>query len=275
MKATIIFALLFVQALALTPSCLETNYCQGCSDTTAGRCTACYSWGEGTVLARYRSTTTHNCLVKRAASLDTNCKMYANGATDDVKYYNTCAGCKKGYVLLRTYSAALSTSSMSTNWTSTVCTKKSSTYKEIDNCFEGSTTFVMVTGGTATSHCGLCAKGYKAGTTMDTNKAGYTTCASGAFVTNCETSMKTNTSGYQSTTAPTEYCYTCKSKYAVHHQVVSCVSYTTDENCRQLTSTSVCAHCWYSYYFNGTKCKLASSLMSFAAVIALALLSLY
>lgn len=187
----LVIALAMPQVFSVTPSCTATNYCKGCSDVTLGNCTECFSWGSGSVLARL--LVSNACATKRVASLDTNCKWYEGTSATDVKAVSTCTQCKSGYVHLRVYSGALSSSNLATNWTSTTCTKNSSTYKEISNCHEGSTVFVTGTGITSSSFCQMCKKSYKNGATLDTNSGGFTTCISGAAYTNCEYSMISNT----------------------------------------------------------------------------------
>merc|ERR1712110_77026 len=157
----------------------------------------------------------------------------------------------------------------------TTCTKTSSTYAEVSNCGDGSTVFFSGTGLTTSSFCAMCKKDYKNGTTLDSNSGGYTTCASGNAYTNCEYSFAYNGAGYNSAATQTHYCYSCKSKYAVNSSANLCSTYTLDSNCRQLTSAGDCGTCWYSYYFDASKCKLASSLMTFAGLALAALLALF
>merc|ERR1719247_4020603 len=152
----VIIAFAMPVVFAVTPACTASNYCQGCSDVTLGNCTGCFSWGSGSVGARI--LVSNVCTTKRSTSVDANCKIYNNATTTDVKTWSTCATCKSGYVNLRVYSAALSSSSLATNWTSSTCTKKSSTYALISNCADGSTTFVTGTGLTASSFCTMCKK---------------------------------------------------------------------------------------------------------------------
>merc|ERR1712159_958071 len=165
---------------------------------------------------------------------------------------------------------------ITSNWSATTCTKKSSTYTEISNCRDGMTVWITGTGITSSSFCSMCKSSYKNGATLDANYGGFTTCTSGAAITNCEYSTTYNSAMYlSSTTNANPSCYSCKSKYAVSSTSLTCTSFTTDSNCRQLTSAGVCGVCWYSYYFNASKCKLASSLMSFAAIALAALVALF
>jgi len=66
--------------------------------------------------------------------------------------------------------------------------------------------------------------------------------------------------------------YTCVSDYVLSEDGKSCVSWTGDANCRQITNSSGtirCAECKNTYIFEGTKCALHSGLlMGIAAVIA-------
>jgi uncharacterized membrane protein len=41
--------------------CQRTNFCMGCSDTVEDRCTACFNWGSGVLVAK--SLINHFCKV--------------------------------------------------------------------------------------------------------------------------------------------------------------------------------------------------------------------
>merc|ERR1712130_133513 len=104
---------------------------------------------------------------------------------------------------------------------------------------------------TVTGSTEVCTDTATTGCTAVTN-AGYPTCTKAA-VANCDWA-------YSST-----QCIFCKSNYAVS-TTGACAAFTTDSNCRGLHTDSTCSTCWNAYYWNVTKCKLAASLMSVAAL---------
>jgi hypothetical protein len=108
-----------------------------------------------------------------------------------------------------------------------------------------------MTSTTYTAYCSLCAKG-KGGI------AALTACT-GTAITNCDYAVGTA-------------CGVCKSDYAVASTGLTCTSFTTDGNCRQLASDGTCSTCWSAYYFNGTKCKLFAKIFAAGALLAFAAL---
>merc|ERR1711988_59338 len=103
------------------------------------------------------------------------------------------------------------------------------------------------TGGVLT--CALCksGKGHSAANLC----AG--TIMAGCDVTYWDTAMK---------------CYFPKSGFAVVFAETTTTAFTTDKNCKSLQngSTTVCRNCWDAYYWNTTKCKLASQILAMGAI---------
>merc|ERR1712014_425230 len=100
---------------------------------------------------------------------------------------------------------------------------------------------------------------------------GYTSQAGvGLWYTACTTATIANVK-YPSSSNPAQ-AYTCDSDYAVATASTSCVSFTTDSNCRQLgTGDAYCSQCWYSYYFNAVVCTLSAGSLVFGGLVAVAL----
>ena len=85
------------------------------------------------------------------------------------------------------------------------------------------------------------------------NGSGSGVCLKGQIINNCDL-------GFQSS-ASVNLCYTCKTNYAVAYDSLSCVSYSSDRNCRRLNSDNqTCWYCWNSYYWDLTTCKLESNI---------------
>lgn len=185
---------------------------------------------------------------------------------------STCSRCDSGYVLVRKYTAALNSSNMSTNWSTLTCVKKSSTYKEIDNCDQ--TMYTEGTGVTTVKVCTLCNENYTPATVDTTHYTGYTTCTKTLKTANCKYAAGYSSNyatGNQGTT-----CVYCKEDFAMDSTGLVCLSYTKDSNCSKLIlGGAACQSCWWSYYFDGTKCKLASSLISFAFIGLASLIALF
>jgi len=90
---------------------------------------------------------------------------------------------------------------------------------------------------------------------------GWTTCADDIGLENCSRgTYKNNTE-----------CYECASEYAVNGaDETKCASFTTDANCRMLSSTW-CKECKMSYFFNSQMCTLKAGLIGFSMLALLAL----
>jgi len=101
----------------------------------------------------------------------------------------------------------------------------------------------------------MCKKNYVGLTWDSINNSGSATCLKAEVIGNCEFHIQTS--------ASVTKCYSCKSNYAVAYNELSCVSYSTDKNCRQVNSdNSSCWYCWHSYYWDSTKCKLNSNILN-------------
>jgi len=115
--------------------------------------------------------------------------------------------------------------------------------------------------------CGICKSGTAGlSTAYDSTLSSYTACDKASAITNCD---KHGNSGQ------TIECYTCNSDYAVKYDKSGCASYTVDSNCRSLQSDNTnCRECWYSYYWDATKCLLKSGLTAIGSFV-LAFLYVY
>merc|ERR1712226_778839 len=238
MKLFTLAVIACVAAYALAGTCAAANYCLSCS--AANVCTRCHNWGSGSLGARYL-----------ASNACANALANANVTTTDIKFY--AGDFTVSNTVAVTWSGAMCDGSK--HWRATshtnpvkgACIDKPSAVTEIADCKYRS--IDQTASATYVAYCTLCDKG-KAG------NAAYTSC-SGSAMSNCD---------YQSGTD----CYYCKTDYAVNFtgSPLTCVSYTTDNNCRVLLSAGVCGTCWDAYYFNGTTCKLFAKI--FAAGLMLA-----
>jgi len=222
------------------PSCQASDYCMGCHMTTANSCTSCFNWGSGKVGARSATTANNltNCVSALPAALTTaNCRAYSGSAlsTATAKSNGNCGWCPKKYL---TWTVTGSTE-VCTDTATTGCTAVANA--EWTKCYVDTTTV---------AGAGMCNKGYYGTGTV--NNAGYPTCTKAA-VANCDWAATSTT------------CVFCKSNYAVS-STGACAAFTTDSNCQALHTDSTCQTCWSAYYWNVTKCKLAASLMSVAAL---------
>jgi len=230
-------------------SCTSANYCIGCSSTTTNACTSCFNWGSGKIGAKALNVSSSNCQTALSLTV-TDAKFYIGSTTTTNSLatgtlFNNVLQCKKTY-LNYTYTGGVTACS---NTATSGCTA-------VSNCDQ----MVCWNNSTVTSGCRFCKRNYSA-TITSTNVAGATACASGNTITNCETQM-----AYSSGSATSALCYICKSNYAVASTALTCTSYSTDSNCRQLNSSGTCSQCWFAYYWNTSKCKLAANLMSVAMI---------
>jgi len=236
-------------------SCAAANYCMGCHASTADVCTVCFNWGDGgSIGPKALNTTSNNCQTAIASTYKTaNCKIFSGSQQTGQSSVSSsdCLVCTKKYKTWVNTSSTLAC-------TDTAITLTSATCAVISNCEQ---TF-CVDSTTDTVKCSICKSGYSGATWDTTNSSGSASCSSGNTITNCKMQYQTG--------ASTNKCYYCASKYAVANAETSCVSYTTDSNCQLLQSgDSNCRNCWYSYYWNATKCKLAGSILA-ATMVAIA-----
>jgi len=113
----------------------------------------------------------------------------------------------------------------------------------------------------------VCSAGKKgSGTAMVTKAStsstvGYPGCDTALGITNCSRGKKLVLLN----------CYECASEYAVNGaDETECASFTTDANCRMLSSTW-CKECKMSYFFNSQMCTLKAGLIGFSMLALLAL----
>jgi len=248
MKLIQIAIVAYVISYVFTVSCVSTNYCMGCHATTANQCVSCFNWGTGSVGARAlnSSASPANCQTALHAAVKvSDTKVYSGSITTaGTAAVGNVALCKKDFKNWVASSSSLTCSDTAITMGVT-CSKISDC--ETTTCFDTAS-------GTDSVACTMCKKG-KSGSTYDsTNSQGSTNCTSYSGIANCDYFMMTG--------ASTHTCYACKSKYAVANNDASCVSYTTDSNCRKLQSGNVnCRECWDAYYWNTNKCKLYGSVI--------------
>ena len=101
-------------------------------------------------------------------------------------------------------------------------------------------------------------------------KTGLTT-----FCSNAISSVYPNCWAYAGTITGTtdqvvqeNYCIECTHGYAVADGGFSCLSYSSDPNCRQLNETRECYSCFEGYYFEGSICTKHSIIAKLTAIIA-------
>merc|ERR1712224_1183556 len=218
-----------------------------------GACDSCFNWGSGSVGARALSS--NACANKlTGTALKANCKFYDGTNNGSTAAFN-CMKCNKKW---NNKSAASSTYTQSCSDTAANTTTCNATISDCDNnvCYTAD-------GTTYAKGCFMCSKG-KAGSGTCSSNYGCTACA-GTAITNCD---------YHYYKGSANSCYSCKSGYAVASTTLTCSTYTTDSNCRQLNSSGACHQCWHSYYWNTTTCKLTAfvTMLSGAGLAILAML---
>jgi len=223
----------------------------------ANTCSSCFNWGSGSVGARVLDNSTL-CTTKYT-QLITDCKYYsgAQSNTTTAIKTNDCYMCdgKDWYnVTDNATNASINRACSNIALDATTCDAKVSNCDQ-SMCFKS-------TGNAFTKGCLQCSSGYKGGATAitdsDGSTIGYTTCVS-ATITNQELGSPVNNA----------QAFTCKSDYAVATGGASCVSFTTDSNCRMLgTGNAYCGTCWMGYYFTSATCTLAANLLAFGGLLA-------
>jgi len=116
--------------------------------------------------------------------------------------------------------------------------------------------------------CRQCSTNFKNGTTAikttvsgSDKTIGHSSCVAMSGIENCESQKYLNATD----------CTICKSDYAVNGaDETECASFTTDANCRMLSSTW-CKECKMSYFFNSQMCTLKAGLIGFSMLALLAL----
>jgi hypothetical protein len=129
------------------PKCQRTNFCMGCSDTVEDRCTACFNWGSGVLVAK--SLIYFFCKVA-IKPVVLNCKYYS-GTSDNnaARTINDCQICSSTFL----------------NWTESTkiaeCQKTplDGSCVAVKNCL--TTVCSKAINGTFTTGCRMCARTYK------------------------------------------------------------------------------------------------------------------
>jgi hypothetical protein len=244
MKLSILLVIcLIASTMAVTPACVSSTYCKGCSNTTATSCTSCYN-STGTVGPRFLA----DAKCEGALDLITNCKTYSKSFTSKTTATVTeaCFMCDdKTYWAKELKADAAATITVTCSKTpQTGCTL-------ITDCAQSICKGVAATG---LHTCALCdvAKGAKAdGTACDAT-----------IITNCSQEYSNGTAAE---------CYNAATGYAVAVGLTSVIAYTTDVNCQILLDATQCGTCKDTYWWDTTKCALSAKLLgaAFLAVVAL------
>lgn len=219
-----------------------SSYCMGNNDG-ATTCSACFNWGSGTIGARQLAS---NACSTKVANTVTDCKFY-KGTITSTKSTSDCMVCNnKTYLNIKDHATASSITVACSNTASSTTTCKAA----VSNCDQ---TFCFTnTSSTVNTGCKQCSTGYT-GSGTQTSNVGYASCSKTGAITNC---------GLHSYALKTK-CYTCNTGYAVASAETSCTAFTTDANCRMLSSGgSYCKECWHSYYFTTTTCTLAANILA-------------
>jgi len=162
--------------------------------------------------------------------------------------------CDKGYVVTNTQAKNAA-------WTNT-CTKASKTVVELKDCESGAThiTDTTANSGTKVSSCVMCKKGFVCSYTNSVC-TGCTTLK--VSVANCERETKSSVAN------SVAQCSQCKSGYALSNANPPVCTANTSKNClsQGAAGANKCAECNMAYYFDTTKCILASSLIKFGGIL--------
>merc|ERR1711953_135280 len=230
----------------------KASLCQIRSATSGtNTCVGCFNWGSGTIGARELASA--KCLVKVSNPV-LNCLFY-NNIISSTKKYEDCVVCNnKTWLNLTEASKNISKIECSdTAVKATTCKAK------VANCLQS---MCVDQTSKALVGCKQCMKGYLASGTVltgtDTStKLGYTACAKSA-IANCDLGLFNDP----------KKCYTCATGYVVVTAKTSCSAYTKDANCRELGSGDTeCIECWYSYYFELSKCILGANIMALGGLV--------
>lgn len=221
-------------------SCTADNMCMACNSSTANQCDTCFNWGSGSKLARSLNTavTPTSCSTVLGLTV-ARCKYY-KGDTNYAatsRAVDTCWECQTG--LLHWKNATSSASCV-------VDTPIDCVHQ--DNC---STTICYESTSAITSACRLCNKNYSGAGWESVNNSGSDSCTKTNVIFNCESVFMTSSATWN--------CYACKKNFAVTNSKLTCITYTSDPNCREQDSTNTaCYSCWHSYYWDTNICKQKS-----------------
>jgi hypothetical protein len=236
--------------------CDKMNYCMACSLTTVNQCEACFNWPGGTETLKYldTSTTPVDCQETLIYLLVDECKFYdgLSAINQAARTINTCTLCKKDFLRWQ----AVGAMAICTDWAPIKCKKVPNCMTTV--CFDGVTE--DTTPGTYSQGCRMCDKGYSGDTWDTANNAGSATCVKKSVITNCDFSMQ------QSSTV--HHCYSCATNYVVTVAGTSCMSFTTDPNCRRMNTGDVfCHYCWHSYFWENKLCVLSGGFLRVSMIL--------
>jgi hypothetical protein len=223
-------------------SCGANQFCMACNKDTVNKCDLCFNWGFGDIGARALDTAAVPQDCKKPLTLIVSECQYYKGdmlSTATERTLESCWNCR--HPMLK-YEDATKIAS---------CVKEAPiSCGAIANC---QTTICFEKDNALTVGCRLCEKNYS-GAGFDTiNSAGATSCVATNVISNCEVSWKP--------TGTTWKCYSCAADYAVSNSELTCMTFTSDPNCRVMDSTNTaCWSCWHAYYWDNNTCKLAATL---------------
>lgn len=129
---------------------------------------------------------------------------------------DNCVVCNKDW--LNYYSVTTIATCTDSGIGTDVCASK------IDNCYQNVCYF---DNSAYYRSCKICSKNYTGSGVWQ--NGGYPACGTDNTIGNCE---------YHYLVSATGTCYSCKADYAVASTGTSCVSFTSDPNCRTLNSSS-------------------------------------
>lgn len=243
---TILALCLIGNSFTAQGTCATASYCMGCVDDAA-TCNSCFNWGKGTVGARYLASAA--CANKISTNAVTDCKYYYGGATA-TKMIHDCMQCNSKDWANVTYSAVAASIVNTCSNTAINTTTCAST---VSNCAQS---LCYGTASSAVVGCSQCKSGYVgSGTAIGNSTIGHAACVASS-IANSAIMMNGSTVNV----------YTCKSGYAVASaNSTTCTAFTTDSNCRKLSSTW-CGECWHSYYFNAKVCVLNAQLIALSGL---------
>jgi len=272
-----IFLLIALFTIAIAePSCDLDSMCMGCDATTADKCTHCYNG----VVATYgaRALVSNACSTKLTPITD--CEVYRNdlsaAAAATVAGNYPCWKCASGkdMIMTPTTTGDYQTSELisSDTWTSTFagtasCGTKDSTAStggtDLTNC----TNVVTISTGQASGadipdgrYCLMTASGYGFDTSDADGAYKNAVNASGDVAAGCDNYIMGagETSAYK--------CHNPTSGHAISSTGIIGVAFTTDTNCRQLsTGDLVCGVCTDAYWFGGSTCYLSAKMLVLSA----------
>ena len=229
-----------------TTLCSASQYCMACNSET-NKCDACYNFDSSIIGVRGMndSSTDNNCSTSLPDNLKvTDCKRYSGSETlwQTSHTIETCKICNTNFLNFE-YTTG------SDSYGSAACsnTPISEECGLIENCLTTVCKKPSTSSTVYQSFCYYCKKFHYGFGDNNTER-----CVDGGVIPNCT---------YYTQTSTSRTCYSCDINYAVEVNGLSCKSFSTDTNCRQLDKDSLCHYCWHSYYWANNRCVLISYLI--------------